>query len=276
MTGIVAAGGGFGIMTMPLLINWLISVYGWRISYVTIGIITLVLIVTAAQFLKRDPSELGLLPHGEIDIGAELKNSALQTSGLSLNVALHTRQFWILSITTFIASFILNLITVHIVIHATGLGISPVSAAAVLSTVGGVSIAGRITLGIVADRIGNKAALVIGFTLTFLSCILLFLAKEELAFYFFAILLGSGGWAWVVLVSPIVADLFGLRAHGVVYAVVMFAGTIGGAVGPIIAGYIFDIAGSYMLAFTICAIGGIISLLLMVSLKPIKGMSIRL
>jgi len=55
MTGIAASGIGMGILIMPPLANWLISSYGWRTSYMVVGVTALVLIIVAAQFLKRDP-----------------------------------------------------------------------------------------------------------------------------------------------------------------------------------------------------------------------------
>ena len=51
------------------------------------------------------------------------------------------------------------------------------------------------------------------------------------------------------VVSPTVAEMFGMRAHGAIFGVVLFCGTIGGAIGPVVAGRIFDVTGGYDLAF---------------------------
>jgi len=74
-----------------------------------------------------------------------------------------------------------------------------------------------------------------------------------------------------VLFSPLVAEQFGTRSHGVILATVACAGSIGAAIGPIVAGYIFDALGSYSIAFFICAVlafAGLLSTLLLRKRTP--------
>ncbi len=63
-SGIVAAGIGIGTIILPLLANKLISLYNWRTSFIIFGIISLVVYVVVAQFLRRDPAQMGLLAYG--------------------------------------------------------------------------------------------------------------------------------------------------------------------------------------------------------------------
>lgn len=70
-----------------------------------------------------------------------------------------------------------------------------------------------------------------------------------------------------VLRSPFVAEYFGLREHGVIFGLVTFFSSLGGALGPLIAGGIFDITHSYYWAFMICVILGIAGLVLTILLK---------
>ena len=72
------------------------------------------------------------------------------------------------------------------------------------------------------------------------------------------------------MVSPLVAELFGTRFHGSLYGVITFCGTGGGAIGPLIAGRIFDVYASYQPAFLILIAAGITALLLAISLKPVE------
>ena len=57
-----------------------------------------------------------------------------------------------------------------------------------------------------------------------------------------------------VLFSPLVAEIFGTRSHGVILAAGALAGSVGAALGPIVTGYIFDVLGSYTVAFILCAV----------------------
>ena len=64
MMGFVVAGGGVSMLIMPLLANWLISAQGWRNAYIVLGALVLVISIVVAQFLRRDPTQKGLVPYG--------------------------------------------------------------------------------------------------------------------------------------------------------------------------------------------------------------------
>ena len=80
MTGIAVSGIGIGTMIMPLVANWLISSYGWRTSYIVVGITVLVLIILVAQFLRRDPGQMGQLPYGADEVKVESLNGSTSIS----------------------------------------------------------------------------------------------------------------------------------------------------------------------------------------------------
>jgi MFS family permease len=67
-----------------------------------------------------------------------------------------------------------------------------------------------------------------------------------------------------------VAGLFGTRSHGLIFGIVIFSSTIGGAIGPVLAGHMFDLTGSYQMVFMVLAALSIIGLILTVSLRPIR------
>ena len=71
--------------------------------------------------------------------------------------------------------------------------------------------------------------------------------------------------------SPMVANIFGMRSHGTILGLVFFCDTIGGATGPFLAGYIFDVTRNYSFAFLLCAILGIVNLAAILFLRPLKS-----
>ncbi|MFC2047244.1 MFS transporter, partial [Chloroflexota bacterium] len=220
MTGIITSGQGLGLVIMVPIISWLVTNYGWRQSYIIVGVIILVLVISAAQFLKRDPAQLGLLAYGENKVNAGGSN--LTAAGYSLREAMHTKQFWMLSIMFFSVFFCLGSITVHIVIHATGLGISVTAAANILAIIGGIGILGRIILGSVGDRISNKVASIISFSLMSVALFWLAWAQDLWMLYLVAGIFGLGFGGVLALLSPMSAELFGLRSQGVILGVFMF------------------------------------------------------
>jgi MFS family permease len=267
MTGIAVTGIGVGQLIMPPAVSWLISNYGWRTSYMVVGITVLILIVLAAQFLRRDPSQIGQLPYGRNELE---EKGDLQNAGFSLKEAVRKRQFWLHTVAFFIAGLSVGSVLVHIVIHAVGLEISTSNAVIILAVIGGLSITGRVVIGVTSDRIGNKRALIICFALMSAAFFWILIARELWMLYLFAVIFGFSHSGIHALTSPTVAELFGLSSHGVIFGFVMLGGTLGLATGPVVTGYIFDITSSYQLAFLIYAILNIIGLILILCLKPVR------
>jgi len=269
MTGIVKAGTGTGQLVMPLVASILIAGSGWRNSYIVIGAMVMALLIPIGQLLRRDPARMGLLPKGNGE--TQIVRPNLAETGYYLHEAFQTRQFWTICFVNLATMFCLRIIIVHIVPHATDLGIQSTTAAGILSTIGGISIGARLIIGITIDRIGNKHSMIIGFILLISTLLWMQLVKELWMLYIFAVVYGFAHGGLLTITSPIVAEYFGVRSHGVLFGVVVFAGTIGGAIGPILAGYIFDVTGSYNLAFWACITTAAIGLVLILSLKQTKS-----
>jgi len=269
MTGIVKVGTGAGQLAVPLIATALLAAHGWRTSYLVIGAAALVLFVLIAQLFRRNPQQMGLLPYGAESAVSAPSDSAEQ--GLSLRETIRTRQFWTICPAYFSVIYCLLTIIVHIVPHVTDVGISATGAAGVLSTIGGVSMAGRFTIGIASDRIGCKRAWIICFIILIASFLWLQVARELWMFYLFAVVYGFAHGGFFVVTSPMVAELFGTRAHGVIFGIVYCVGTLGGAAGPLLAGHIFDLTQSYQIAFWILLALSIIGLTVALTLKPVPG-----
>ncbi len=267
-SGLAVAGTGVGTVIMPPLANHLISSYSWRTSYVIIGLIALVVIVIFAQFLRRDPSQMGLLAYGTDEV--KIESLHLKVKGFSVEEAIRTRQFGIICVIGFCAVFCINTVMVHIVPHATDIGISAIAAATILSAFGFVTIGAKVGLGSIIDRIGSKRVVIIVFVTILVSFLWLLLADKLWMLYLFAVGFGVIWGGYAVVQSPLVAELFGLRAHGAIFGLASFATQIGGATGSLVAGRIFDISGSYYWAFILCAILGILGLILSILLKTAR------
>ena len=266
MIGVVSSGVGVGIMIIPPLATQLISVYGWRISYIVVGIAALVLVIPAALLLKRDPGEVGQLAYGA-DV-ARTGNVSLESSGLTLRQALRTRQLWLLWVMFLFAGFGIQMILVHIVPHVIGLGISAATAAIVLATVGGFNTAGRVIMGSAADRIGSKPALLISTIVISASFFWLLGARELWMFYPFAVIFGISYGGFLVLLSPVAVEIFGLKAAGVLLGFLHFGLTIGETAGPVVTGVIYDVTGGYYPAFLIGGILAAIGVILTLMVRP--------
>lgn len=267
ISGVGAAGIGFGMIVMPLLAGQLISTYNWRTSYMILAAILLVLTVVGAQFLRRTPQQMGLLPYGAstLDNNADAHNSL----GVSLMEAIRTRQFWIFSIGFLMFSYCLQSVMVHSVPYASDQGLPRASAVWVLSIIGFISLLSKIGLGGAADKVGIKRITAFCFIMLIFAFFWVQAANLDWMFWLFAIIFGIGYGGYVALESPMIAELFGLKAHGAIFGLFVLIGNVGSAVGPLITGGIFDISGSYHYAFMICAVFSIACFILTIMLKPV-------
>lgn len=267
MSGIVKVGTGVGQLFAPLLATILISTFGWRAACYVIGALTMVLLVAAAQLMRRDPDAMGLLKDKAQP--SSPRHEATDQPNLTLAMAARTFSFWNICIAEFAAFACLLTTIVHIVPHAQDVGLSPSVSAALLSTIGGVSMLGRVVMGAANDRIGGKCSLLIGFLILTCSLVWLQAADSSWMLFVFAIVYGFAHGGLFTVMSPTVAELFGTGSHGQLFGVILFFGAMGGTLGPVMVGYLFDVTGSYQRAFvsltTIAAIG----LVLVTRLRPI-------
>ncbi len=266
MSGIVKVGTGCGQLCLPLIATALIAAFGWRSSCLIIGVAALLALVAVAQLMRRDPQGMGLLP----DKGNGLITGVMTTTdegSLSLHEASRTRAFWTLCVAEFTVFFCLLTVVVHIVPHARDLGLPPTIAAGVLSTIGGVSMLGRFTMGTVNDGIGGKRSLITCFIILIGGLVWLQLSGGAWMLYLFAVIYGFAHGGLFTVMSPTVAELFGTGSHGLLFGIVLFCGTLGGALGPLMAGHIFDLTGSYRLVLLILTALAFIGLILVTTLR---------
>ncbi len=268
--GITVAGFGLGGVISPPLTQWLIDSSGWQQAYFILGLISFIIIIPVAQFMKQSPQRIGLRPYGENGTIEDKQSLPSAAEGLSFTQAIKTGRFWLLGSILFCTFFVIMVIVVHIVPYTVDIGISAIVAASVLSIVAGGSVIGRFSMGFICDRVGARRALAACLvTLTLLLIWLLF-AKEIWMFYVFAVVFGVG-YGGIVSLQPLVpGELFGLSSLGIILGTLMFCGTMGAALGPPLAGTIFDVTGGYSLALLICVIIGALAIILSLILLRLR------
>lgn len=268
MTGLVKVGTGAGQFTIPLIASFLIGLVGWRHTYLIIGVAASIILFGVAQILKRDPDEFQRTSRGDTTSGRQIDPD--ESRSLSFEKTRKTYQFWNLCMVNFLVIFCLISIIIHIVPHARDTGLSAGQAAGVLSTIGGVSMLGRFISGLAIDRYGSRAIMGACLLLLIISLLWLQVAETLWMLFLFAFIYGLAHGGVFTAVSPIVAEIFGIKAHGTILGIVVCFGTTGGAIGPIFTGQLFDMTGSYAPAFLAFIIISTCSLGILYLIKPIK------
>jgi len=263
---LTTTGFGLGAVISPLLAQLLISSYGWRQAFFIMGIIAWVIIIPLAQLLRQNPGQIGLKPYGESEDTAD-EESAESALGLSFVESLKTAPFWLFGTIQFFWFYCLQTITVHIAPHAVDIGISEIAAASILSFMAGSSVFARFSMGFISDKVGSGRALSVCFIVSTLALVWLLFARETWAFYVFAIPFGLAYGGFIVLLTVIPSEMFGIRSLGTVLGALMLYSTLGSAGGAPISGLIFDTTGSYNSALIIivvfCAITAVLGLVML-------------
>ncbi len=260
--GIASAGGSLGTLALPPLAHFLVSRLGWRWAYVLLGVAILITLNVVARVLRRDPESMGLAPDGEPDARSPGEPVGAERSW-SVGRAMRTPTFWML-FAVFSATWVpLFIPLVHLIPLATGLGVQPLLAATLVSALGAAAMIGRIGMGAVSDRIGRHVALAAAIALHAIAFLGLAAAQDFAVLTLGTVLFGFGYGATSTLFPATVADIFGRQQAGSLVGILFgMAGSMS-AIGPVVAGWIYDRSGSYAGAFWLSAGFNALALLLL-------------
>ena len=264
--GLASAGGSLGTFALPPVAHLLVSRLGWRWAYVVFGLAIAVSLNALALVMRRDPETIGLAPDGDRP-AREPSAPPGREPAWTVRRALGSRTFWLL-FGVFAATWTpVFAPLVHLVPMARGLGVSPLLAATLLSALGGSALVGRLVMGGLSDRIGRRGALAVALAMQAAAFVGFAQADQLPALYAASLAFGFSYGAASTLFTATVADVFG-REHAGSLAGLLFAlaGSMA-ALGPVAAGFIYDRAGDYRLAWWLSAGCNAIALLLLAAFR---------
>ncbi len=252
------AGNSIGQFVLVPLLSLVAVSYGWRASYLYIGIIMFIANLLLAIFvIKGDPHHLGLDPLGHGKTGNEPAAAGPQAvilPGFTLKEAMSTRSFWLFMVTMFICGSGDYFATTHLIPIATDYGISPITAGNMLGLYGLMSLAGILLAGPLADRIGSKVPIVLTFILRVVLYIIVLKYKTVTSLYVFALFFGFTHLITAPLTPMLIGKLYGVTHLGLLTGVINTVHFLGGGFWTYMAGVIFDKTGTYQAAFGVSAI----------------------
>ncbi len=283
-SGLAVSGMGFGTFLLVPLTQQFISLWGWRMSFLILGFMVLVILLPLnGLLLRHTPGELGLYPDGDKEPETEACDDASAVECLpavewTLQAVLADFRFWSLIVFTSLAIGAVFVVIVHNVRLMVDQGLSNMLAAVMFAMVGIVSSIFRIFWGWLSDRIGRETTYTLG---TFCGCLgigsLIMLEKTGLKEFVYAyfILFGMGWGATAPMYIAVAADIFKGRIFGLIYGFVEGGVGIAAAFGAWFAGFIFDTTGSYRAAFgfAICAL--LVSIVFIWTAAPRKVRTLR-
>ena len=280
-SGLAVSGMGLGTFVMVPLSQSLISMWGWRTTFVVTGVLAVIILLPLnAIFMRHKPEELGLFPDGvagadrKRDIGPN--DTVQQGPGTewTLQEAFRSGRFWALIAFSFFSIIGIYLILVHNVKFMVDQGINKMAAAFFFAMVGVISSLFRVFWGWLSDRIGREITFTMGVTCGCMGVLSLLLievtGRSEFA-YGFSLFFGMGWGVSAPMYMAVSADLFKGRVFGLIYGMVEAGIGLAGAIGAWIAGFIFDKTQSYFWAFILVIVVLLVSALFVWLAAPRKA-----
>ena len=230
-------------MIFAPLINYLILSYGWRNSYIIIGILFSATIALSALVIRRSPAQVSHAGEGE------KLAEPVDAQGWTTGRAVTSLPFITVTFVVCIGILTFHVLAVHLVPYATDIGISPTVAATALGLIGGLSVPGRFISGFLWGKLGWQKLLAFSMLATTIPILFLLFLKNSWMLYGFVCVYGLFHGGRVPAQVGILGEFFGMRSLGELIGIVFAAAYVSAAVAPYVAGFIFDVTGSYFIAF---------------------------
>ncbi len=258
--GIVSSGVGVGMLVVVPVTQLLIDAYGWRTAFRVLGAVCVLWIVPSSLWLLRLSREDQ--NRGRSPVKKDQAKSGYPQTSTTLAQAVRGAPFWLMIAAFFFGNVCSQTLHVHQVAYLVDQGVGALVAASVVGAVGASSIAGKIGGGWLSDRFDRELVFMGGITI--MVCAVAALAAlagapARWAIYGYAVLLGAGYSVTASLIPAMVSDRFGGKHFGSIVGVGLMGSAAGSALGPWMAGFLFDLTGSYMPAFAIAAGCGVLA-----------------
>ena len=241
---------GAGLTILPLVVAAVIAIAGWRTGWLTLAVIAIVFGVIPQWFLLvRRPEDIGLKPDGGVT-GPQSRASATRTAGtgevsFTRAQALRTPTLWLLMAYTLLVFPVQAGVSLHQAPHLIERGISPTIAATIVSTFSLAGVLSSLLFGYLGDRAPVRAALAASAALLALGAVAMRGVDGPLLGYLSAVLFGAGIGGILTMIPVAWANYFGRAHFGAIRGITLPAQVGGQAMGPLAAGVLRDLTGSY-------------------------------
>jgi MFS family permease len=265
--GIMSAGlGAGGLILAPLIGGYLIPGLGWRTAFRVLAGFVWALAPVALLVIKTRPADMGLFPDGRE--GPEENTvdvvPVLSMAGLTTKMAVATPVFWLIAVSFLAHGFSEISVLQNQVPYLEDTGFPVAMAAGILGAVGLWSTIGKFAFGWLCDRLSAKYVCAIGLSFQLAGTLVLMNVSPDspgAVPWLYALIIGLGVGSWLPTMSMLVSTNFGLVSYGAIFGMISFSQSIGGATGPLLAGYMYDASGTYQQVFLIWIASYCVSLL---------------
>ena len=275
-----AVGKGAGLAIVPWAMQLIITGFDWRTAWVTLGILTFALgVVPSLLLVARRPEDMGLEPDPAParEVSANSDSEVAKGSGdsggfaetnFTVGQALRTRAFWILAIFSGAGMMVQAGVSLHQVSHYINLGIDPRFAAMSASTFALAQMPASVFWAALARRMPIRFLMMAAAFVVALAAAGTVESDRVLPEIVSAAGVGFGVGGLHLLIRLVWADYYGRQNLGTIRGLTMSVQVGGQALGPVIAGFMFDYFNSYRVPFTFFAVAVFLAGIMALAAKP--------
>jgi MFS family permease len=256
--GLAAGGMSAGQLVVIPLATVLTVWFGWRSSFLWLGLGLLALVLPiGAWLIRNDPEDRHVRAYGASGPAPTAAQAvAVQRAGrVSVSEAAQWPQFWLLMATFFVCGYTTNgMILTHFMPHALEHNFTPMQASSALGVMGALNIVGTVGSGWLCDRFGRRGPLATYYFVRGVSFLFLLYVWDVPSLHVWAALFGLNYISTTPPTTTLTANIFGRYSVGELSGWIFFGHQVGGAVAAALAGWIFEWTGTYTGAFVSAAV----------------------
>jgi MFS family permease len=262
MSVITAAAGGGGLF-FPPLITTLIKAFGWRASWLILAALVTVFTIIAGLLIRNRPEDKGQLPEGYSSLSVSGREEPVTAKNNSaawkLADIFKIRSTYLILGFIIANAFVMGTMNAHQIAYIQDIGFSPMTAATTMSVFSILGLIGSLSFGTLALKINMRYLAGAGLICEFIGIIILLSTKNISLLYVYSCFVGLGTGALFAAMPSFISAYYPREHYARVTGLVLPFHVVAQAVIAWVVGKMFDVTGSYMLAFSIigiCVLGG--------------------
>ena len=272
--GIAVMGGGLGPLLAPLTLHTIMSVVGWRDTWVIMGVVVIVILVPLSFLVRTRPEDIGLLPDGELTPAAEepsrqqARPQPPDERSLTRGEAIRSPAFWLIILAYALGGLGMRGFQVNWIPYLQDIGFATGIGALAITVYGICTVSVRPLWGMLGDRFPVRKLIVVQSFLTASSVLLLIYVAGLPMLFAFMIFFGVTMGGSFILRPLIVANYFGRNHLGAISSLMRPFNGFTGAIGPVFVAAVYDLHGSYYWSFVMVMIGFAVTGAVILLAKP--------
>jgi MFS family permease len=245
--GVASAGFGASGLLIPLIV-WLIATFQWRTTLILLALGMWGIGIPLSFIFRDKPEAYGILPDGgSLQEGKAAGGEGSPKSGISFREALRNRVFLYLNIAEALRMILVSGVVTHVMPYLTSVGMSRTAAGWIVAAIPLTSIIGRLGYGWMGDRFDKKHVYALSLGMMGLGMVAFSYIHVPSMMYLFLFLFPPGFGGSMVLRGAFLQEYFGRDIFGKVLGTIMGSASVGGILGPTVAGWVFDTWNRYQL-----------------------------